>query len=340
MKLDKVKNELSKTTRTWFVTGVAGFIGSNLLEELLNLGQNVIGLDNFETGYQKNLDEVQALVGEKAWSRFTFLEGDIRNLEDCRKGCAEVDYVLHQAALGSVPRSVEDPVTTNECNVDGFLHMLVAARDAGVKRFVFASSSAVYGDNPSLPKVEDSIGTPLSPYGLTKHVNELYAKIFISTYQLECIGLRYFNVFGGRQDPNGAYAAVIPRWIGELTNGTTPIINGDGETSRDFCYIDNVVQANILAAATDNPNAVNQVYNVACGRATSLNELFKIIRDNMVQFRPDVAKIQPKYGDARPGDIRHSLAEISKVKQLLEYSSTYDVFQGMNECVKWHVNKP
>ncbi len=339
MKFENVKSDLAKNPRTWLVTGVAGFIGSNLLEELLILEQNVVGLDNFATGYQKNLDEIQGRVGEKAWSRFTFLEGDIRNLQDCLKGCAEVDYVMHQAALGSVPRSIEDPILTNESNVDGFLNMLVAARDTSVKRFVFAGSSAVYGDSPHLPKVEDVIGKPLSPYGLTKYANELYANIFSSTYHLECIGLRYFNVFGGRQDPQGAYAAVIPRWIGELMNGTTPTIYGDGETSRDFCYIDNVVQANVLAAATDNSEAINQVFNVACGGRTTLNELYRMIRDNIIPFNPNVEKTEVQYGDFRQGDVRHSLADISKVKHLLGYAPTYDVLQGMKETVKWHVGK-
>ncbi|MDO9265106.1 MAG: NAD-dependent epimerase/dehydratase family protein [Desulfosalsimonadaceae bacterium] len=261
-------------TSTWLITGAAGFIGSNLVETLLKQNYHVTGLDNFATGYQRNLDEIQTLVTPTQWANFTFIKGDIRDLDTCRKACAGADYVLHQAALGSVPRSIEDPIQTNTSNITGFLNMLVAVRDAGVKRFVYAASSSTYGDDPNLPKVEDHIGRPLSPYAVTKYVNELYADVFAHTYGTACIGLRYFNVFGRRQDPNGAYAAVIPKWFSALLTGDTVYINGDGETSRDFCYIDNCVQANILAATTENPAAINQVYNVAFGERTTLNELF------------------------------------------------------------------
>ena len=337
MKINELKNSLSKDPKTWFVTGVAGFIGSNLLEELLNLGQTVLGLDNFSSGYQKNLDNVQAQVDEKAWKRFTLIEGDIRNLDDCRKGCRNTDFVLHHAALCSVPQSIEDPITTNESNVNGFVNMLVSARDAGVKRLVYAGSSAIYGDSTELPKVEDAIGKPLSPYAMTKHINELYADIFASVYNTESIGLRYFNVFGPRQDPHGAYAAVISRWIGELSSGSTPTIFGDGKTSRDFCYIDNVVQANLLAAATENPEAVNQVYNIACGSGTTLIKLYEMIRSCLIRFQPEVAQIKPNYAGFRPGDVRYSQADISKAKRLLDYVPAHDVSAGLNETVQWHM---
>lgn len=337
MKTIEIKKELSKHPKTWLVTGVTGFIGSNLLEELLKLGQTVTGLDNFSTGYRRNLEDVQTHVDKKIWSNFNFVEGDIRNIEDCRKACNNVDFVLHQAALGSVPRSIEDPVTTNQSNVSGFVNILLAARDARVKRFVYASSSATYGDHPELPKVEDNIGKPLSPYAVTKYVNELYAHVFAATYGMECIGLRYFNVFGPKQDPKGAYAAVIPRWTGELLNGSVPNIFGDGETSRDFCYINNVVDANLLAATTDNPEAINQIYNIACGDRTTLNQLYRLIQDCLVKFRPDIAQIQPKYNEFRSGDVKHSLADISKANKLLGYTPTYDVSQGMKEAIGWYV---
>lgn len=337
MEINKIKNKLSENPKTWLVTGVAGFIGSNLLEELLNLGQAVIGLDNFSAGHQKNLDDVQAKVGEKVWKSFTFIKGDIRNLDDCRKACVDIDFVLHHAALGSVPLSIKDPIATSESNVNGFLNMLVAGRDTGVKRFIYAGSSAIYGDDPDIPKVEDAIGKPLSPYAVTKHVNELYADIFTVTYNMECIGLRYFNVFGPRQDPEGAYAAVIPRWIEELANGIVPTIFGDGETSRDFCYVDNVVEANLLAATTENPEAVNQVYNIACGVSTTLNELCEMIRDSLIRFQPEAAKIQPRYGDFRTGDVRYSVADISKAKKLLGYIPAYAVSKGLNETVQWFI---
>ena len=332
---DNVKKTLLDEPKKWLVTGVAGFIGSNILEELLKLGQTVAGLDNFATGHRYNLEDVRHVVGEEAWGRFTFIEGDIRNPEDCLKACGGVDYVLHQAALGSVPRSINDPITTNKANIDGFLNMLVAARDAKVKRLVYAASSSTYGDHPALPKKEDIIGRPLSPYAVTKYVNELYADVFGRTYGLESVGLRYFNVFGRRQDPQGAYAAVIPRWIGELMQGKSPTINGDGETSRDFCYIDNAVQANLLAATTANKEAANQVYNVAVGGRTSLNELFKMIRGSLVEFKGEVKKLEAVHGDFRPGDVRHSQADISKAAELLGYRPSHNVQSGMAETVKW-----
>ncbi|WP_428604704.1 SDR family oxidoreductase [Sedimenticola sp.] len=324
---------------TWLITGVAGFIGSNLLEELLKLDQTVIGMDNFATGHRHNLEKVRALVSEAQWQRFTFHELDIRNIEQCRKAVAGADYVLHQAALGSVPRSINDPLTTNDTNSTGFLNMLVAARDAGVKRFVYAASSSTYGDHPGLPKQEALIGKPLSPYAVTKYVNELYADVFARTYGMETIGLRYFNVFGPRQDPKGAYAAVIPRWIEELYRGTTCRINGDGETSRDFCFVDNTVQMNLLAASAADPQAVNQVYNVAFGARTTLNELFTEIRDRLAQRHPHIAAVQPEYGEFRAGDVRHSLADISKATTLLGYAPTHDLQQGLDVTTQWFLEE-
>jgi UDP-N-acetylglucosamine/UDP-N-acetylgalactosamine 4-epimerase len=333
-------NMLHKDTKNWLVTGVAGFIGSNLLEYLLLQDQVVVGLDNFSTGHQRNLDDVKALASEEQWSRFRLIRGDIRDIETCRNACKGIDIVLHQAALGSVPRSIEDPVLTNQSNVDGFLNMLVAVRDANIKRFVYAASSSTYGDHPGLPKKEDLIGRPLSPYAVTKYVNELYADVFARQYNMELVGLRYFNVFGPRQDPQGAYAAVIPRWINELTQGETPKINGNGETSRDFCYIANVVQANILAATTDNQEAVNQVYNVAIGDRTTLNELFYLIRDFLAEYDGRIKSVEPVYGPFRAGDVLHSQADISKIKGLLGFSSSYDVKNGMKETVAWFAKKP
>ncbi len=333
--IDKIKIQLKENPKKWLVTGAAGFIGSNLLEELLRLGQTVAGIDNFSTGHRHNLEDVKSGVGEDVWRMFTFIEGDIRNLEDCRKACEGVDYVLHQAALGSVPRSIENPISANQSNIDGFLNMLVAARDSRVKRFVYAASSSTYGDHPGLPKREDFIGKPLSPYAVTKYVNEIYADVFSKLYCIECIGLRYFNVFGRRQDPQGAYAAVIPRWIGELFNNKVPTINGDGETSRDFCYIDNVIQANLLSATTENPDALNQVYNVAVGSRTTLNELFTVIRDSLGAYDEGIRKISPVYGPFRIGDVKHSQADITKAKDLLGYYPAYDVKRGMMETVRW-----
>ncbi|HBA7261443.1 TPA: Vi polysaccharide biosynthesis UDP-N-acetylglucosaminuronic acid C-4 epimerase TviC, partial [Escherichia coli] len=314
-----IKKNLLTSKKKWLITGVAGFIGSNLLEQLLKLDQDVVGLDNFSTGHQHNLDLVKELVTPEQWSRFKFIKGDIRNLEDCRAACFEAQYILHQAALGSVPRSIKDPIGTNENNITGFLNMLVAANEQKVKRFVYAASSSTYGTHPSLPKVEDTIGDPLSPYAVTKYVNELYAGVFSRTYGLESVGLRYFNVFGPRQDPNGAYAAVIPKWVASILNDEVIYINGDGSTSRDFCYIDNAVQANLLAATTLQPDAVNTIYNVAVGQQTSLNELYKYIVDELVRYGVEINSNNLKYRDFREGDVKHSLANISKIKNKLGY---------------------
>lgn len=328
-------NQLPQHPKTWLITGVAGFIGSNLLEHLLKLDQTVVGLDNFATGHQHNLDEVQSLVTPQQWARFSFIEGDIRNLEDCRKACAEVDYVLHQAALGSVPRSINDPITTNSANITGFLNMLVAARDAGVASFTYAASSSTYGDHPALPKVEENIGKPLSPYAVTKYVNELYADVFAKTYGFKCIGLRYFNVFGQRQDPNGAYAAVIPKWTAAMLRGEPIYINGDGETSRDFCFIENAVQANLLAA-TASDAAKNEVYNVAVGDRTTLNDLFHALQTALKELvKPYTAA--PVYQDFRAGDVRHSQADISKAARLLGYAPQYRIRQGIAKAMRWYV---
>lgn len=337
--INTLKSDLEKRSFTWLVTGVAGFIGSNLLETLLGLGQKVVGLDNFSTGSQANLDDVRKAVGEEAWQRFTFHAADICDPDACHKAAAGVDYILHQAALGSVPRSIEDPVRTNHSNIDGFLNMLVAARDADVKRFVYAASSSTYGDHPGLPKVEDTIGAPLSPYAVTKYVNELYADVFARTYGMECVGLRYFNVFGPRQDPMGAYAAVIPRWFEALCKGITCQINGDGETSRDFCYIDNTVQANLLAATAQDSAAANQVYNVAVGGRTTLNELFYQIRDLLGQGNTAVESLEPLYAEFRAGDVRHSQADISKAQQLLGYEPTHTVAQGLSATTEWFLQR-
>ncbi|EMG0019820.1 Vi polysaccharide biosynthesis UDP-N-acetylglucosaminuronic acid C-4 epimerase TviC, partial [Acinetobacter baumannii] len=332
-----VCEQLKYQPKTWLITGVAGFIGSNLLETLLKLDQKIVGLDNFATGHQHNLDEVQSLVTPEQWAKFTFIQGDIRNLEDCQKACANVDYVLHQAALGSVPRSIADPITTNAANITGFLNMLVAARDAQVKSFTYAASSSTYGDHPALPKVEENIGNPLSPYAVTKYVNELYADVFARTYDFKCIGLRYFNVFGKRQDPNGAYAAVIPKWTAAMIQGDDVFINGDGETSRDFCFIENTVQANILAATTENEEAKNQVYNVAVGDRTTLNDLFNAIknalRENQIMYVKD-----PIYRDFRKGDVRHSQASVEKIQNLLGYKAQYVISEGVDLAMKWYVN--
>lgn len=333
---NKVYEELKQNPCTWLVTGVAGFIGSNLLQKLLELNQTVVGLDNFLTGYKKNLTMVQNLVGELAWEHFTFIEGDIRDLETCRKACANVDRVLHEAALGSVPRSIDDPLLSNSCNIDGFLNMLVAAKDAKVKSFVYAASSSTYGDSPELPKKEDKIGHPLSPYAVTKYVNELYAEVFQRCYNFFATGLRYFNVFGQRQDPFGAYAAVIPQWYAALIKNETVYINGDGETSRDFCYIDNVVEANILASMAP-ANAQGKIYNVAFGQRTTLNELFKLIRSEIARYIPEAARKEPVHRDFRAGDVRHSLADISRAKQLLGYDPVYDVKKGLHLASDWYV---
>lgn len=334
---DQLQTRLATEPHTWLITGVAGFIGSNLLETLLKFNQRVVGLDNFATGHQRNLDEVQTLVTPEQWVNFNFIQGDIRELADCQKACHGVDYVLHQAALGSVPRSLEDPITTNSANITGFLNMLVAARDAKVKSFTYAASSSTYGDHPALPKVEDTIGKPLSPYAVTKYVNELYAEVFARCYGFNTIGLRYFNVFGPRQDPNGAYAAVIPKWTAALLKAEPVYINGDGETSRDFCYVDNAVQANLLAAATADPDAKNQVYNVAVGDRTTLNELFALLRDNLTAHGVN-ADAQPVYRDFRAGDVRHSLADISKAHRLLGYAPTHRLADGIAQAMPWYVS--
>ena len=336
-KYEKLQEELQASPAKWLITGVAGFIGSNLLETLLKLDQQVIGLDNFSTGFQHNLDQVRELVGSEQWQRFSFVEADIRQLADCQSACAGVDYVLHQAALGSVPRSIDDPILTNDNNLSGFLNMLVAARDAKVKRFVYAASSSTYGDHPGLPKQEDKIGRPLSPYAVTKYVNELYADVFARTYGFKSIGLRYFNIFGRRQDPAGAYAAVMPKWFAALIKDEELFINGDGETSRDFCYIDNCVQANLLAALATKEDAFNQVYNVAFGERTTLNELFNMIRQRVAEVVESAATKEPEYRDFRPGDVRHSLADISKAKTLLGYEPQFSVRDGLDQAAAWYI---
>jgi len=347
---EEVKQQLQNNPQIWLITGVAGFIGSNLLETLLKLNQNVVGLDNFETGFQHNLDQVSELVTPEQWANFNFIEGDIRKLKDCQKTCNNVDFVLHEAALGSVPRSIEDPIKTNMANIDGFLNMLVAAKEAKVKRFVYAASSSTYGDHPALPKVENKIGNPLSPYSVTKVVNELYAQVFARTYGFKTIGLRYFNIFGRRQTPNGAYAAVIPKWINAIRKGETVYINGDGTTSRDFCYIDNAVQMNLLAATvSESPlllgegkgeiaSPVNQVYNCAVGDRTSLNELYKLLLDGLTDNgRLPTADLV--YRDFRAGDVMHSLADISKAKNLLGYAPQYRVSEGLKEAMTWYLEQ-
>ncbi len=337
-KYDELKQTLKAKPATWLITGVAGFIGSNLLETLLKLDQKVLGLDNFSTGHRHNLDQVKALATTAQWQSFRLIEGDIRNLADCREACNGVDYVLHQAALGSVPRSLEDPILTNENNITGFLNMLVAARDAQVRRFVYAASSSTYGDHPGLPKVENLIGKPLSPYAVTKYVNELYADVFARCYGFKTVGLRYFNIFGQRQDPEGAYAAVIPKWVANMIKNEPVFINGDGETSRDFCYIDNTVQANLLAATTNNPDAVGQVYNVAVSDRTTLNQLFESIRALLEPRFSHLRGFKPTYRDFRSGDVRHSLADISKAQKLLGYAPTHRIGEGLKEAMDWYVN--
>lgn len=333
-----VCEQLEQAPKTWLITGVAGFIGSNLLETLLKLNQNVVGLDNFATGHQHNLDEVQSLVKPDQWANFKFYEGDIRNFEDCQKACVGVDYVLHQAALGSVPRSIADPITTNAANITGFLNMLTAARDTEVKSFTYAASSSTYGDHPALPKVEENIGKPLSPYAVTKYVNELYAEVFARTYGFKTIGLRYFNVFGKRQDPNGAYAAVIPKWTAAMIAGDDVFINGDGETSRDFCFIENTVQANILAATTQNDEAKNQVYNVAVGDRTTLNDLFNAIKAALNENGVTYTK-EPVYRDFRTGDVRHSQASIAKIQYYLGYKPQFRINESILLAVYWYIYK-
>ncbi len=345
IKYEKLQEHLKKNQSTWLVTGVAGFIGSNLLEKLLVLNQKVIGLDNFDTGYQYNIEQAVEDAADatgksisQLMQNFTFINGDIRILEDCRNASKGVDYVLHQAALGSVPRSIEDPIITNKANIDGFLNMLVASRDSKVKRFVYAASSSTYGDHPGLPKVEDKIGSPLSPYAVTKVVNELYASVFSKTYGFKAIGLRYFNIFGKRQDPNGAYAAVIPKWVNSILNKEEVVINGDGKTSRDFCYIDNTVQINLLAAMAEDNKAIDQVYNVAVNDRTDLNQLYKMIEDRLVERVDGLSNRNPVYGEFRSGDVRHSLADISKAKGLLGYCPKYKISDGLDRAMDWYIS--
>jgi UDP-N-acetylglucosamine 4-epimerase len=332
-----LKQRLPQEPRVWLVTGAAGFIGSNLVETLLKLNQTVIGLDNFTTGYRENLKEVQHHVTPQQWTGFRIMDGDIRDLNFCREAVSGVDYVLHQAALGSVPRSLEDPILTNENNISGFLNMLVAARDAAVKRFVYAASSSTYGDHPGLPKIENLIGKPLSPYAVTKYVNELYADVFSRCYGFHTIGLRYFNIFGRRQDPNGAYAAVIPKWVACMIKNKPVYINGDGETSRDFCYIDNAVQANLLAATVQDIASANQVYNIAVGDRTTLNNLFEQCRILLLPHFPHLKEFKPVYRDFRAGDVRHSQADISKAQSLLGYVPSHAIAQGLEESMAWYV---
>jgi UDP-N-acetylglucosamine 4-epimerase len=331
---NEIKTELLAEPKKWLVTGVAGFIGSNLLETLLKLNQKVVGLDNFATGHQHNLDEVKTEASEEQFSKFTFIEGDIRSLDDCKKAVKGVDYVLHQAALGSVPRSINDPSTTNAVNISGFLNMLIAARDEKVKSFTYAASSSTYGDHPGLPKVEETIGNPLSPYAVTKYVNELYADVFARTYDFKTIGLRYFNVFGKRQDPNGAYAAVIPKWTDALINNEEVFINGDGETSRDFCFIENTVQMNILAA-TANDEAKQNVFNVAVGDRTTLNTLYQCIQTALNE-NGVINNSTPLYRDFRAGDVRHSQADITKAKDKLGYCPQFSIEPGIRFTTNWY----
>lgn len=334
---EKLRARLQTQQKTWLVTGAAGFIGSNLVEFLLAHNQLVVGLDNFSTGYQKNLDQIAEAVGNQAYKNFRFIAGDISQLETCQRACLAVDIVLHQAALGSVPRSIADPISSNLSNVTGFLNMLTAAKDAGIQRFVYASSSSVYGDSEELPKVEARTGNLLSPYAVMKYTNELYAKVFNKTYDIETIGLRYFNVFGKRQDPDGAYAAVIPKWVGSLLKDETVYINGDGATSRDFCYIDNVVQMNVLAGMTDNSAAFGEAFNVAVGGQTTLNELYALINQELSQYVTNFITKPANYVDFRAGDIRHSNANISKAQALLGYVPTQTIDEGMALAIEWYV---
>jgi UDP-N-acetylglucosamine 4-epimerase len=318
------------------VTGAAGFIGSNITEKLLKLGQHVTGMDNFSTGHRANLESVRREVGPQAWERFRFVEADITDMAGCRECCAGADYVLHQAALGSVPRSIEDPVTANAVNIGGFVNMLEAAKDARAQRFVYASSSSVYGDHPELPKHEDRIGRQLSPYAVTKRANELYSEVFASCYGMRIVGLRYFNIFGPRQDPEGAYAAVIPKWFSALLSGETVYINGDGETSRDFCYVENAVWANILGALSQHPEAPGRSYNIACGRRTTLNELFGLIRDQVIPRRPEAAQANPVHREERLGDVRHSLADVSLASRYLGFEAGISISEGLERAAGWY----
>ncbi len=333
-----VKKNLKDNPKTWLITGVAGFIGSNLLEALLELNQRVVGLDNFSTGNNQNLLEVKSLVSKKQWSKFDFIKGNIANFKTCEKACKNIDYVLHQAAIGSVPRSIKDPIKTNKSNITGFLNMLVAAKNSQVESFIYAASSSTYGDHKRLPKIENLIGNPLSPYAVTKYVNELYADVFQRAYQFNSIGLRYFNVFGKRQTPKSVYAAVIPKWIDAMIKDKEIFINGDGKTSRDFCYIENAVQANILAAVTKKKNALNQVYNVAVGDRTSLNELYRLLQ-KFFKINAGIEHNKCTYKDFRDGDVRHSQADISKASQLLGYKPTHNIEDGLKNTVLSYIHK-
>ena len=335
----QIEGPLVREPRVWLVTGCAGFIGSNLLEQLLRLGQRVIGLDNFVAGQRRNVDAAVAAAGMGAAERFAFVEGDIGDLNLCREASTGVYLVLHQSALGSVPRSLHDPIATNRTNVDGFLNMPVAARNAGVKRFVYAASSSTYGDHPGLPKVEEVIGRPLPPYAVAKYVNELYESVFERNSGLETVGLRYFNAFGRRQDPNGAYAAVIPRWVGNLLNGEPCQINGDEETSHDFCYIDNAVQASLLAATVPEQDWTDQVHNVACKERTTLNQLFETIFDGLATYRAQIRTVRPEHAEFRPGDVRHSQADIAKFRKCLGYRPSHLVAQGLGGALSWYVTQ-
>ena len=332
--------ELAARPRRWLVTGSAGFIGSHLVEALLRAGQEVVGLDNFATGFQRNLDEVRAAVGEQAWARHRFIEGDIVDPATCARACEGVDLVLHQAALGSVPRSLADPLRTHAVNATGFLNMLVGARDAGCARFVFAASSSTYGDHPGLPKVEERIGNPLSPYAVTKYLDELYAGVFTRSYGMQTVGLRYFNVFGPRQDPDGAYAAVIPNWASRIARGETCLINGDGETTRDFCFVANVVQANLRAALAPAEGPRHEIFNIAYGEQTTLNQLHGLLVDNLRERIPGLQAQAPQYREFRAGDVRHSLADVGKARRLLGYAPTHSVRQGLREAMGWYVRPP
>lgn len=333
---DSLCQSLVHEPKTWLVTGAAGFIGSNLLERLLTLNQHVVGLDNFATGHARNLDDVQSLVKPEQWARFRFIKGDITALADCHTACRGVDYVLHQAALGSVPRSMADPLASHQANVDGFVHMLIAARDAKVQRFVYAASSSTYGDHPALPKVEDVIGKPLSPYAATKLINEIYADVFKRAYGLPVVGLRYFNVFGPRQDPNGAYAAVIPRWAASMLRGEAAVINGDGSTSRDFCFVSNAVQANLLAATKPTSDANGEIYNVAVGEQTSLLQLHDLLARELQRCDPTLRLAPPEHRTFRAGDVRHSLADVDKARRLLGYLPTHRIAEGMRVVAQWY----
>ncbi|MEP6663280.1 MAG: SDR family oxidoreductase [Verrucomicrobiota bacterium] len=333
----EVQKQLRTDPKNWLVTGGAGFIGSNLIETLLQLNQTVVCLDNFSTGKKINLSDVQEKVSESQWQKFRLIEGDICDLPTCEEACRKVNYVLHHAALGSVPLSIADPVATNDNNVNGFVNMLTAAKNSGVKRFVYASSSAIYGDHPAMPKVEEQIDQCLSPYAVSKRVNELYADVFGKCYGMECIGLRYFNVFGPRQDPDGAYAAVIPKWVAAMIESEPVRINGDGETTRDFCYIANVVQANLLAATTTNPSALHRFYNIALSERTSLNQLFELLREKLSGEFSHLREFQPQYREFRVGDVRHSHADISKAEKLLGYKPTYRIGPGLDESLHWYV---